>query len=45
MDRALALALRSTFSNQHLLEKHLLNSNVLQMLYGQCSHIKLLEDH
>ena len=47
--RALALALCSTLSNQHLLEKHLkehlLNANALQMLSGKCSHMKLLEEH
>ena len=41
--RALALALCSTLSNQQLLEKHLekhlLNVNVLQMLFGQCSQM------
>ena len=47
--RALALVLCSTLSNQQLLEKrlekHLLNANALQMLFGQCSHMKLLEEH
>ena len=47
IDRALALALYSTLSNQQLLKKylqqHLLNANVLQMLSSQCSHMKLLE--
>ena len=45
----LALALCYTLSNQQLLEKHLekylLNANALQMLYGQCSHMKLLEEN
>lgn len=41
--RALVLALYSTLSNQHLLEKHLLNTNILQMLSDKCSHMKLLE--
>ena len=31
--------------NQQLLEKHLLNANALQMLSGQCSHVKFLEEH
>ena len=49
IDRALALALCSTLSNQQLLEKrlekHLLNANTLQLLSGQCSQIKFLEEH
>ena len=47
--RTLALALCSTLSNQQLsekhLENHLLNANALQMLSGQCSHMKLLEEN
>ena len=45
----LALVLCSTLTNQQLLEKHLekylLNTNAFQIFSGQCSHIKLLEEH
>ena len=38
-----------TLSNQQLLVKHseknLLNANALQMLSGQCSHMKFLQEH
>ena len=44
-----ALTLCSTLSNQQLLEKHLekhlLNANSLQMISGQCFHMKLLKEH
>ena len=35
----IVLALYSTLSNQHLLKKHLPNTNALQIFFGQYFHI------
>ena len=35
----------SLFSGQHLLEKHLQNVDVLQMLFIQCFHREFLVEH